>query len=203
MASVTITNLSATEPLLIQDLYTSILPASSVIVQRSASQISSMTALQSAISAGLAAVSVTLSADEIASGLAQAAGTVQALDLAPVDATDVAAPLVVLRKSFAVVAGGAADDVVIFAASTVPYKMRILDVFALVSTQGNTGAFELRTAVGGAGTLVASVTNSGTGRLAMAATASAVVATTDALTIRRTTNSNSVGELVILARREN
>lgn len=205
MASVVITNLT-TSPLHIGDLYTTIAASSSITVDRYASDLSRMKSLQDAIAAGSAAVSVTPTANETASGLLTADASIQAADMAPVAPTAVASNEVEFRKAFVAAAAGAQDDVIIFAANALPYKMRITDVYALVSTVG-TGAATLtvRDQAAGAGTAVAVLSSAATGRVgpSSAFTASVVLTpgTLIGLFIRRA-DRDAAGEIVIKARRE-
>lgn len=205
MAAVTITNLT-TSPLHIGDLYTTIPASTSIVVQRFASDLSRMPALQAAVAAGTAAVSVALIADETTSGLATAEGSVQAADVAIVAATDAAATSFEIRKAFVAAAAGAQDDVTIYAAGALPYKMRILDAYMLVATVG-TGAATLtvRDEVAGAGTAAAVFSSAATGRIspssAFTATTLLTPGAAKGLFIRRA-DRDAAGEVVIIARRE-
>lgn len=204
MATVTVTNLTSS-PLLIQDIYATIEANASVSFDRAVTDVPRMAALQAAVAAGSAAVSVTLSSDELNSGLTTVDSTVAAADLAPVAATAAAAPLITIRKSFSALGPGLADDVVIFAAGAVPYKMRILDAYALISaaSAGGGQVLEVQPETGGAGLILAKVSTAATGRAGMdnTITTSALVNTTDALVIRRK-NRDVTGELVLTVRRE-
>jgi hypothetical protein len=68
MAQVTIANLSATDGLYIGELYTTIPANGSVVITRSMADLSRMRGLQRAVSAGQAAVAVTLESFESSSG---------------------------------------------------------------------------------------------------------------------------------------
>jgi hypothetical protein len=208
MAQVTVTNLSATEGLYIGELYTTIPAGGSIVISRSTSDLSRMSGLQQAVAASSAAVSVALETYETSSGLAVAPGSVQAQDMQPVAATDAAAGEITIRKAFT--AGGALgtpDDVTIFAAGAVPYKMRILDAVAYLSTASG-GALKLltiRTEAGGTGVACAEISSASTGRAGQTATvtASQVVTpgTAVGLFIRRE-DRDAVGEVVLTVRRE-
>jgi len=205
MATIVVTNIVAV-PVLINDLYATVPVGGSVTTQRSTAQISSMAGLQAAVAAAQVTVAVTLSADEIASGLAVTAGSVQAVDMQPVAATDAVAPTFEIRKSFTAGAAGVVDDIVVYAANALPFKMRVLDVYALVSTAGVAGAKTLtvRDEAAGAGTVVATIDDTATGRIAPTAfTASTLLTpgTLKGLFIRRD-QRDVAGEVVIVARRE-
>jgi hypothetical protein len=205
MADVTITNLTAA-PLHIGDLYATIPANTSITIQRYASDLSRMKALQAAVTAGEAAVSVSLSAAELASGLAVAEGSVQAADVQAVAASDLASASFEIRKSFTAAAAGAQDDVTIYAAGALPYKMRILDAYVLVSTVG-TGAATLtvRDEAAGAGTAAAVFSSAATGRIspssAFTATTLLTPGAAKGLFVRRA-DRDAAGEVVIIARRE-
>jgi len=204
MADVTITNLT-TDPLLIQDLYTTIPASSSITVTRYAADLSRMASLQAAVAANQAAVSIALTANESASGLAAMSGSIEAQDVAPVAATDAAAATFEIRKSFVGAAAGTDDDVIIYAAGALPYKMRVVDAYMLCST-GGSGAKTLtvRDQAAGAGQAIAAFDTTSTGKIAPTAfTASTVVTpgATIGLFLRRI-QRDAAGEVVITARRE-
>jgi len=205
MSDVTITNLT-TSPLYIGDLYATIPASGSIVVQRYASDLPRMKALQDAIANNQAAVSVVPTANELASGLLAADSSVQAVDLQPVAAVDVAAASFEIRKSFTALAAGSVDDITIYAANALPFKMRIMDVYALVSTAGIGGAKTLtvRDQSGGLGTAVATIDDTATGRIAPTAftgTTLLTPGTLKGLFIRRD-QRDVAGEIVIVARRE-
>ena len=205
MATIVVTNID-TAPVNINDLYTTIPVGGSVTTERSTAQISSMAGLQQAAAASKVTVAVTLSADEIASGLAVTSGSVQAADVQPVAAADAAAATFEIRKSFTALAAGVVDDITIYAANALPFKMRITDVYALISTPGVAGAKTLtvRDQSGGLGTVVATIDDTAAGRISPTAfTASTVLTpgTLKGLFIRRD-QRDVAGEIVIVARRE-
>lgn len=205
MADVTLTNLT-TSPLPLGDLYTSIPASGSIVISRFTSDLARMQSVQAAVAAGTLAVSVVLTAAEAASGLTTAAGSVEAEDVAAVADTTIAAAPFEIRKSFTALAAGTADDVTIYAAGALPFKMRILDVYALVSTAGAGGAMTLtvRDQSGGLGTAVATIDDSGAGRIAPTAFTATTLLTpgaTKGLFIRRD-ERDVAGEVVIKARRE-
>jgi len=204
MAAVTITNLT-TSPLHIGDLYATIPASTSIVIQRFASDLSRMPALQAAVAAGTAAVSVALSTDETTSGLATAEGSVQAADVAAVASTDAAATSFEIRKIFVGAAAGSDDDVTVYAAGALPFKMRILDAYFLCST-GGSGAktLAIRDEAAGAGTVAATFDTTATGRIAPTAFTATTLLTpgaTKGLFLRRI-QRDAAGEVVIIARRE-
>lgn len=215
MATLRITNLT-TSPYWLNDIYTSV-PASTaqfpyVEVQRTPAEISSMDGLQAAVAAGTLSSSVTYSAAELAAidssnqPLASVLvdGSVTDAALAPVAAAAVAAPLVTFHKAFAAGAGGA-DDVEVYAVNTLPYAVRVLDAFALISTAGAGGStLSVRSAAAGGGTLAATVSSAATGMARMTGPNASVVLTPGAMVglfVRRS-DSTAVGEITIVARRE-
>jgi hypothetical protein len=203
--NIVVTNISAV-PVPIGDLYTTIPVGGSVTTKRSASQLASMVSLQKAVEAGTVTVAATEESFETASGLAVAPGTVAAADVQPVAAADAAAATFEIRKSFTAAAAGAQDDVTIYAANALPFKLRILDAYALVATIG-TGAATLtvRDEAAGAGTAVAVMSSAATGRISPSAAFTATTVLTPGATkglfIRRA-DRDAAGEVVIIARRE-
>lgn len=202
--NVVITNISAV-PVAIGDLYTTIPVGGSVTTKRSASQLSAMVSLQKAVEANTVTVAATEESFETASGLAVAPGTVAAADVQPVAATDVAAATFEIRKSFVGAAAGTDDDVTIYAAGALPFKMRILDAYFLCST-GGSGAktLTIRDEAAGAGTAAAAFDTTSTGRIAPTAFTATTVFTPGAakgLFLRRI-QRDAAGEVVITARRE-
>lgn len=203
MADVTITNLT-TAPLYIGDLYTTIPASSSIVVSRYASDLPRMKALQDAITAGNAAVSVALTASETASGLAQASGTIQAQDVAPVAATDAAAAEFTLTKAFAAGIAGTPDDVAIYAANALPFKVRVLRAEARVSTAIALSTINVYDQAAGAGQLCASLSSATAGIVAMTGPNASVVVTPGTLIglfVHRS-DRGVAGEVVITCRRE-
>jgi len=203
MADVTITNLT-TSPLYLGDLYTTIAASSSITVSRYASDLSRMKSLQDAVAAGTAAVSVAPTANELASGLMTADASVQAADLAAVAAANAAAPEQIIRKSFTT---ASTTDIAIYAANALPYKMRIIDVFLIISTQQSASAVQLWSGAAGTGTAVTSSTaTTSAGRVAMPLTGNATVVLTPGalvgLFLLPNATSGVVGEIEIVLRRE-
>jgi hypothetical protein len=200
---VTITNISAA-PVAIGDLYTTIPVGGSVSTKRSASQLSAMVGLQKAVEAGSVTVAATLEAHETASGLAIPSGTVEAGDMAAVAAGAVAAAEVTFRKAFTTVAS---TDVAVFAANTLPYKMRILDAYMLISTVQAGSSAQLWPQAAGAGTAITDVgLTSAPGKIPLPLLGGASVVLTPGaligLFLLPSAHSGVVGELVVTARRE-
>ena len=200
---VTITNISAA-PVAIGDLYTTIPVGGFVTTKRSASQLSSMVGLQKAIESGLVTIAAVEESFETASGLAVAPGTVSAADQAAVAAGAAASGEVVFRKAFTSVAS---TDIAIYAANALPYKMRILDAYLLISTVQAGSTLQLFDQAAGAGTAVTTAASAAVaGRIPLPLTGNASqVLTPGALVglfLLPSAHSGIVGEVVITARRE-
>lgn len=200
---VTVTNISAA-PVPIGDIYTTIAVGGSVTFKRSASQLSAMVSLQKAVEAGSVTVAAVMESFESASGLATAPNSVEAADMAAVAAATAASGEVVFRKAFTSVS---ATDIPLFAANALPYKMRILDAYLLISTVQAGSTLRLFDQAAGAGTALTSATSAATaGRIAMVLTGNASqVVTPGALVglfLLPSAHSGIVGEVVITARRE-
>lgn len=199
-----VTNISSS-PVYIRDLYTEIAAGESVTTERSGSDLSGMTGLIEALDAGTVSVSVTPSAAEIASGFLTPPSAIQAQDMAPVAAADIAAGLVVLRVPMAAGGGGAPDDVTAYAANALPFKFRVLDAWALISTAVGASTLNVYTQAAGAGTLVAGPIDSAVAGIARMtgpnASALAVPGATEGLFVRRS-DDGVAGEVFLLVRRE-
>lgn len=199
MATLTITNSSAAD-VYCSDLYVTIPAGKSVSTTRSVSDLSKMAGLQSLIAAGTCAVSVAYSATEKASGLvdegeAAASGTGVAMS-----------GLNVIRVPMTAGAGGAADDVTVFALNSLPYnKMRVMDVWAIISVAVGASNCQVRSQAAGAGTLINQVAGTPTGRQAPTATSTASTLLTNGATtglfIRRS-DSGIAGEVFLSVRQE-
>ena len=201
MASILITNLTA-EAVSIGDLYTSVPASGTLTVQRPATALAAMPSLQKAIADGKVAAAVTYDAWETASGLLTPPAATDAADAAPVAAGDTAALEQTIRKAFTAGTPGTADDVIIYAVNTLPYKMRIMDAVANISTAIARATADVRSQAAGAGTLVCSLDAATTGRKEMATPS--VVLTPGAsvgLYIRRS-DRGIAGEVVLTVRRE-
>ena len=207
MASLSIANISLTS-FFLNDIYVDIDAGQTVVVSRSAAEISSMLGLQAAVADGVLTATITPTADELASApLASplSPASVTALAVAPVAAAAIDSAPVIFRKAF--VSGGASgtsDDVTIYAVNTLPYKVRILDAVALISTAGpGASLLSVRSAAAGGGTLAATLPADVLGAARMIGPNASVVLTPGALVglfIRR--DRSTVGEIIITARRE-
>ena len=199
-----VTNISSS-PVYIRDLYTEIAVGGSVTTTRSGSDLSGMDGLIEALDAGTVSVSITPTAAEIASGFLTPPQAVQAVDMAPVAATEVAAGLVVLRVPLPAGAGGAPDDVVAYVANALPYKFRVLDAWAMIATGVALMSLNVWTRAAGAGTLLAGPIDAAATQLARitgpTVSAVAIPGATEGLFIRRG-DSAIAGEVFLLVRRE-
>lgn len=200
---VTVTNISSAA-VGISDIYTTIAVGGSVSFKRSASQLSAMVSLQKAVADGLVTVAATLESFESSSGLATAPGSIEAVDMAAVAAASVASGEVIFRKNFTSVSS---TDIPLFAANALPYKMRILDAYLLISTVQSGSTLQLFDQAAGAGTAITTATSSAVaGRIAMPLTGNTSIVLTPAtlvgLFLRPSAHSGIVGEVVITARRE-
>lgn len=215
MATLRITNLTATDYWL-NDIYATVPASSYVDVVRSPSEISAMDGLQNAVAAGTLSADTTYSAAELAAISADnqplasplVPGSLTAEAVAPVAAAAVAAAPIIFFKALA--SGGASgtpDDVTIYAVNTLPYKIRILDAVANISTAVGASTLQVRSAAGGVGTLAATLSSAATGTAqttSLGAGNVSVVLTPGAsvgLFVRRSDRS-VVGEILITARRE-
>lgn len=200
---VTVTNIS-TGPVYVSDLYTTLAASGSVTFKRSASELSAMVSLQKSVALGLLTVAAQPEAYEVASGLMTAPGSVDAGDLAAVDSGVAASGEIVIRKNFTTTAS---TDIVLFAANQLPYKIRILDAYLLISTAQGSSTLQLFPQAAGGGTAITTATSSAaTGRVAMPLTnnQSQLVwqSAQNGLFLRPSAHSGVVGEVVITARRE-
>jgi hypothetical protein len=202
---IVVTNISSA-PVYIRDLYAEIPAGGSVTTTRSGSDLSGMDGLIEALDDGTVSVSLTPTAAEIASGFLTPPQAVQAVDMAPVAATEVAAGLVILRVALPAGVGGAPDDVTAYAANALPYKFRVLDAWAMVATGVALANLNVYTRAAGAGTLLAGPIDATAAHIARitgpTVSALAVPGTTEGLFVRRS-DSAIVGELFLLVRREN
>lgn len=197
MATVTVTNLSSTSPLLLQEAYVKVPASGSITFERSSTDLMGMKSLQAAIADGLATASIAYSADELASGLV--------VDNAvPVAAASVQGGPVLLRVALAAGAGGSADDTVIYAQGAMPHKLRIVDHFAFVSTAVGGSSVVIRDQLAGGGVAYLTLASATTGRKTDATILSAPLAdktSTKGLIIRRTDNGVAV-EVYLICRPE-
>lgn len=200
---VTVTNISAAA-VGISDLYTTIPVGGSVSFKRSAAQLSAMVSLQKAAADGLVTVAATMESFETASGLAAAPNSIEAADIAAVSATVAASGEIKIRKNFTTTAS---TDIVVYAANALPYKIRILDAYLLISTVQVGSSAQLFDQAAGAGNAITTSTSTATaGRIPMVLTGNASQVVTPGtlvgLFLRPSAHTGVVGELVIEARRE-
>ena len=181
---VTVTNLSAVNPVYISSFYTSIAPSATITVVRTMAQVDADVPLKTAIVNGLVSIAYTEQAgDDIAGGGVLETGI---------------ARCEVIHKPFLAGVGGAADDVVIYTANA-PYAFDIIDVIAKVSTLINPSTIQLRDTAAGAGAALSDAlvsTTTGVKRNATATTSSAV-ARNGTLILRRS-DSGVAGSIDIV-----
>lgn len=200
MASLVITNVSS-DTIYLRDLYKELEAGDSVTVDRTSAQLQSMTGLHEMIADGVVTLAYTRSADEIASGY-DLPPVVAGDDAPAVAAADVVSPVTLLRCPFTAGAGGAADDVTIYAVNTLPFKFRVVDVWGYIATAAG-ATVAVRTAAVGAGTLLGTVASNATGRFDGTGTATAVATpgASAGLFLRRA-DSGAAGEIFLLIRKE-
>jgi hypothetical protein len=214
MATIVVTNLS-TSAVFLPDFYVtlgasgqknaSVGQTDTFTTTKAEASLSLMTDLMTKVQAGTVSVAVTPSVGEAANPLLVPPNAVQAVDMAAVAATAQEAGTVVIRKVFTAGTPGTPDDVTIYAAAAVPFKMRILDCFVIKTTAIDTKTITLYPQAAAGGTAISSaMTSSGASAQLLRnslTTASQVIATTDGLFARRS-DRGEAGELIILARRE-
>jgi hypothetical protein len=198
MATLVVTNLT-TSPVYVADLYATIAASGSLTTTRPASALSAMTSLQSLIAAGTVSASVTFTATEQSSGLVGQGIVAQA-------ATGVATEELVRVPLASGGSSGTADDVTVYALNKLPAaKMRILEVYAVISTAVGASTMQVRTQAAGAGTLCAQVSSATAGHAVQDNTVTASQVITNGasvgLFIRRSDRS-VVGEMFIRLRPE-
>jgi len=203
MATLTIVNL-ASEPTNIRELYYALKVGETITIDRASVDIPGMTGLIEAVAAKLVSLAVTYSPDELATGLMQPPWSVEAQDMARVNAADPAAGTFTIRVLFAAGLGGNPDDVTIYAANALPYKFRVLDAIAYVSTNVALMTLDVWTRPSGAGTHLASMSGATTGRNPNLLTASAVATpgTLEGLFVNRG-DDGIAGEVLLTCRLEN
>jgi hypothetical protein len=205
MAQLTVTNLSGRQ-FFLADIYKTLEIGEVVTFDRASVDIPNMRALIEGVAASELSLAVVYDAEELASGLMQPPWSVEAQDMAPVAATTPASGLVTIRQAF-VAGGGApgADDVTIYAANALPYKLRVLSAMAYIVTAVALSTIEVRSRAGGLGTLAASLSSAATGRVDGTVPANATVAlspgATEGLFLRRSDKA-VVGEVILTCRLE-
>jgi hypothetical protein len=186
MATITVTNLDTTSVTYLSDFYSTLDKAGSGGANisrtfiRGAGEIPLLNALMKLQGAGKVSVVVTPTSDEIASGLLSAPASVQAGDVAAVDAVNTGVPF---TGRLAFTAAGS-QNVPIYPPGTEKFpgkKFRITRAWARVATASAGTTLSLRTLTGGAGTLLAQIASAATGvnQENTAVTASAAVDMSD------------------------
>lgn len=201
---VQITNLTSS-PVYIGDIYTSVPVGSPLTIERSASDLSGMAALQKAIADGDVSIVVTPTADELASGLLAPPSSIQAQDMAPVAAADVGSGLILLRVPMTAGGGGSPDDITVYALNALPYKFRIVDSWAFISAAVGGATVTAYDEAAGAGTAGPAISGAATGRAAGAPASDASTVYTPAATkglFLRRSDDGVAGEAFLLIRRE-
>jgi hypothetical protein len=182
---VTLTNLSSTTPVYVSSLYTTIAASSSIQTKRTYAQVSEDVQIMTLVNAGSVSLAYTEEAGDDAAGLG-------GLDAGVAFSQTI-------RKTFAAGAGGSADDVVIFNATTpAPFAFVITDVTAIISTAVSASTVQLRDTAAGAGTTLSdalATASTGVKRNAAATTAPAV-ARGGTLIIRRS-DSGIAGQVLV------
>ena len=197
MATLTVQNLT-NDPVYIGDLYTTIQPNAAISTRRSTADLTRMAALQAALAAGTVAASVELSPDEQASGLLS-----QGLAQGAATGTS---PEAIVRVPLTAGVGGGPDDVLVYPLNGLPAaKVRILSVYADISTPEDASVLQVYTSTGGDGTLCGEVSSAAAGRATQdsAVIASQVITngSTVGLWVHRS-NNLVVGEVFITLRPE-
>lgn len=202
MAQLTITNVSQ-EDVYLGDLYATIKAGESATVERSATDLPNMKALQENVADGKLTLAVAYSADEAASGLHLAPAVVEGGDIAPVAGSNPVSGLITIFKSFAAGGGGSPDDVEIFPVNGLPFKFRVVDFVLYVSASPGASTVELQDESGGTGSVLASADSGTTGRQTNAEDTTGVAdpGATKGLFLRRS-DDGTAGEAVIIARPE-
>lgn len=168
----TITNLSSTAPVYISSCYKQLDASGSITVRRAMAQVDADVGLKALVTAG----NVSLSFAEEAGDDLTTLGGLEAG----------AATTLTLFKTFTAGAGGAADDVVIYAANA-PFAFDIIDVTAVVTTLVSGSNLQLRSAAAGAGSTLSDALTAATTGTKRNTTAAAIpaVAAGGSLIIRR------------------
>lgn len=199
MGTLVVTNLTSS-PVWLNDLYTSVAASSTVTADRAPSQLPAMSDLASLVAAGTVSFTFTPSADEASSGIASPAASIEAQDMAPVAATDLASAVIGVRKSIA----ASGTNIAVYAANALPYKFRVLDAHFVV-TAGNAGGrtITLYSDSGSSTAIGVTFDCSAAGRVQGALTALPLL-TPGALVGLYAVKSNAAiaGELVLTVRRE-
>ena len=203
MATVVLTNPGASA-VYVSDIYASVPANDALSITRSPTDLVNMPDLAKKIADGDLTMTVSYTADELASGLVSPPNAVEAVDIAEVAADATGSPVSVVRKTFTA-GGGGADDVTVFAVNTLPFKARVVDAWAFVSTAVGGSSITLRTAAGGGGTDLGAVSTAATGRAAFSPPSDATVVATPGAAVGlflRRSDDATAGEIFIVLRRE-
>jgi hypothetical protein len=178
---------------------------SQTLTNRTADELQRATRLQALLAAGTVTLTVTPSSDELASGLLAPEQAVEAVDMAPVAASDVAAGVQEFFLEFtAPGVGGSPADVDIYAVNTLPYKVRILDAIMLVSTAVVASSSTLEDEAAGAGTTIMTFDSGTVGRKVDSAYDATFVLSPGATKglILRLSDDAVAGSVIVRVRRE-
>jgi hypothetical protein len=197
MATIVVTNISSSD-VHIRDLYKTLAPGEAVSTERSAADLNGMGGLMAAMAAGTVTLGVTYSADELASGLAQAPGAIEAQDI--IATQEAAGTAIQATATFAAGGGGSPADVTLYASA--PFAMTIVDAVLHVST-AVAGTATLRDAAAGGGSAYAAGSTASAGRVPMPLDANAPgTIAAGSPVILRLSDDAAAGTVVVTVRRE-
>jgi hypothetical protein len=161
MADLTITHLGLSgdeSPIRLGDFYIDLFFGTPRVVEDyPAGAIPDLSALQAEMAAGRVSLSVTYSADEIASGLQSPPNSVDQDDIVPVAAATLLAGAILLRVPLVAGAGGAPDDIPVIPAGSLTKRYRVLDIWAEITANVAGEAVQIRDQAAGVGNLLADV----------------------------------------------
>jgi hypothetical protein len=204
MATLSIANVSSAD-IYLSDLVTTLAAGATLTATRAPSDISRMTELLAQIALGNLTLSITYSADELATGLMIPPGCVDYKDNLPVASTDLPSGTFVIRKAFTALVTGAADDVTVYAVGALPAKFRVLDAWGYLTAATGASNLGIWTRAAGTGTQLSLLDSGTTGRVstqaAWTATGLATPGASDGLFIRRSDRAVA-GEVFLLCRIE-
>jgi hypothetical protein len=203
MAKLTITNLTSSQ-YFVTEIYKTLEAGESVTIDRASSDIPNMTQLIKDVSSSILSLAVAYTTEELSTGLMQPPWSVEARDMALVNATDPAAGDFTIRTAFTALGAGVPDDVTIYAANALPFKFRVLDAIAYIGTAIVITTLDVRTRAGGAGTQLANMSSAATGRQTNTLNGSVVATpgTLEGLFVRRS-DRGVAGEILLHCRLEN
>lgn len=203
MATLTVTHLGSPgdDPIRINEVYAETKVGDPLVFDYSANSIPQLKSLMEAMAAGTVSLSVAYTADEIASGLHNPPQVVEAADIAPVLAADYASGAILVRVDLVAGGGGSPDDTPVYAAGALPSELRVVDMWGFLGTSGGT-VITAEDEAAGAGTTLASVPSTGTGRVdATTADGLAAPSATTGLFVRRSDDA-AEGVVYLLLRPE-